>query len=45
VLAGISCLFSIENGAGVRGSQQTIYFMEYDGPLLRMYPVQVIGEA
>lgn len=45
VLGGISCSFPIENGAAVRGSRQTIYFMEYDGPLLRTYLVQVIGEA
>ena len=44
ILGGISCSFPIEDGKMVRGSRQTIYFMEYDGPLLRTYTVQVIGE-
>ena len=44
VIGGISCCFPIENGKVVRGSRQTIYFMEYDGPLERTYVVQVLGE-
>jgi secondary thiamine-phosphate synthase enzyme len=44
VIGGISCAFPIENGQIVKGSRQTIYFMEYDGPLERTYLVQVIGE-
>ncbi|MBZ5561826.1 MAG: secondary thiamine-phosphate synthase enzyme YjbQ [Acidobacteriia bacterium] len=44
ILGGISCMFPIENGKVVKGSRQTIYFMEYDGPLERMYFVQVLGE-
>ncbi len=44
ILGGISCSFPIEDGKMVRGSRQTIYFMEYDGPLLRTYMVQVLGE-
>jgi len=44
VVGGISCSFPIENGKMVRGSRQTIYFMEYDGPLLRTYTVQILGE-
>ena len=44
VLGGISCSFPIEEGKVVRGSRQTIYFMEYDGPLERTYLVQVLGE-
>jgi len=44
ILGGISCSFPIEDGKIVRGSRQTIYFMEYDGPLLRTYMVQVLGE-
>lgn len=44
ILGGISCSFPIENGKVVRGSRQTIYFMEYDGPLERTYMVQVLGE-
>lgn len=44
ILGGISCSFPIEKGKVVRGSRQTIYFMEYDGPLERTYMVQVLGE-
>jgi len=44
ILGGISCSFPIEDGKMVRGSRQTIYFMEYDGPLLRTYMVQILGE-
>jgi secondary thiamine-phosphate synthase enzyme len=44
VVGGISCCFPIERGKVVRGSRQTIYFMEYDGPLERTYVVQVLGE-
>ena len=44
ILGGISCMFPIENSKIVKGSRQTIYFMEYDGPLERTYFVQVLGE-
>jgi secondary thiamine-phosphate synthase enzyme len=44
IIGGIQCAFPIENGKIVRGSRQTIYFMEYDGPLERTYLVQVLGE-
>lgn len=44
IVGGIQCCFPIENGKIVRGSRQTIYFMEYDGPLERTYLVQVLGE-
>jgi len=44
VIGVISCTFPIENGKLVKGSRQTIYFMEYDGPLERIYFVQVLGE-
>jgi secondary thiamine-phosphate synthase enzyme len=44
ILGGIHCCFPIEDGKMVRGSRQTIYFMEYDGPLERTYMVQVLGE-
>ena len=44
VIGGISCCFPVENGKVVRGSRQTIYLMEYDGPLERTYVVQVLGE-
>ena len=43
IVGGISCSFPIENGKLVRGSRQTIYFVEYDGPLERTYMVQVLG--
>jgi secondary thiamine-phosphate synthase enzyme len=45
ILGGIQCSFPIENGTLVRGSRQTIYFMEYDGPLERTCLVQVMGEG
>ncbi|MGH9452509.1 MAG: secondary thiamine-phosphate synthase enzyme YjbQ [Terriglobia bacterium] len=45
ILGGIQCMFPIENGAMVKGSRQTIYFMEYDGPLERTCFVQVLGEG
>jgi secondary thiamine-phosphate synthase enzyme len=44
VLGGYNCFFPIEKGKVVRGSRQTIYFAEYDGPLARTYLVQVMGE-
>ncbi len=44
VIGGISCSFPVEKGKIVRGSRQTIYFVEYDGPLERTYMVQVLGE-
>jgi secondary thiamine-phosphate synthase enzyme len=44
IVGGIACSFPIENGKVVKGSRQTIYFMEYDGPLERTYMVQIMGE-
>lgn len=44
IVGGVSCTFPIENGKIVRGSRQTIYFMEYDGPLERTYLIQILGE-
>ena len=44
IVGGVSCTFPIENGKLVRGSRQTIYFMEYDGPLERTYLIQILGE-
>jgi hypothetical protein len=44
ILGGIQCVFPIENGKMVKGSRQTIYFMEYDAPLERTCHVQVIGK-
>jgi len=44
ILGGVSCFFPIENGKMIKGSRQKIYFVEYDGPLLRTFMVQVLGE-
>ena len=44
ILGGVSCTFPIENGQVVKGSRQKIYFVEFDGPLLRQFMVQVLGE-
>ena len=44
VLGGISCSFAISKGKMVKGGRQTIYFVEYDGPLSREYVVQVMGK-
>jgi secondary thiamine-phosphate synthase enzyme len=44
ILGGISCTFPLEDGKLVRGSRQSIYFMEYDGPLERTYLIQILGE-
>lgn len=44
ILGGIQVIFAIEDGKLVKGRRQTIYFMEYDGPLERTYIVQVSGE-
>jgi secondary thiamine-phosphate synthase enzyme len=44
IVGGISCTFPVENGKLVKGSRQTIYFMEYDGPLERTFLVQILGE-
>jgi len=43
-LLGFQVFFPIENGILVTGARQTIYFVELDGPQLRTYVVQVIGE-
>jgi len=43
IIGGIQVSFPIEKGRIVKGSRQRIYFAEYDGPLSRLYCVQVIG--
>jgi secondary thiamine-phosphate synthase enzyme len=43
-LLGMHTSFPIVDGEIVRGSRQTIYFVELDGPLWREYTVQVLGE-
>ena len=44
ILGGIQCFFPVEAGKMVRGGRQTIYFVEYDGPLVRTIFLQVMGE-
>jgi secondary thiamine-phosphate synthase enzyme len=43
-LLGFQVFFPIEEGRIVRGSRQTIYFVELDGPQYRTYVVHIIGE-
>jgi len=43
-MLGFQCLFPLENGRMVIGGRQTIFFVELDGPQLRTYIVQVLGE-
>lgn len=43
-LLGMHVSFPVAAGEIVRGSRQTIYFVELDGPLFREYTVQVLGE-
>ncbi len=44
VLIGYTTSFPISDGKIVKGSRQTIYFMEFDGPLERTMTVQVMGK-
>lgn len=44
-LLGFQACFPIENGKVVKGSRQTVYFVELDGPQQRGYVVQMIGES
>ena len=44
IIRRIQCMFPIENGRIVRGSRETIYFTEYDGPRERTYLAQVVGK-
>ena len=43
-LLGFQTFFPIEEGHMLSGSRQTIYFVELDGPQLRNYVVQIVGE-
>jgi secondary thiamine-phosphate synthase enzyme len=43
MLLGFQTFFPIENGEMVRGSRQTIYLVELDGPQSRDYVVQILG--
>jgi len=44
ILTGMSSFFPIQDGKMVISSTQTIYFLEFDGPLCRTFCVQVLGE-
>ncbi len=44
VLVGCSVSFPVSDRKIVKGSRQTVYFMEFDGPLERTISVQAIGE-
>jgi len=44
IISGINTFFPIQDGKIVMGGTQTIYFLEFDGPLYRKYCVQIIGE-
>jgi len=44
MVAGINTSFPVENGKVLKGSLQSIYFVEFDGPALRTYSVLVMGE-
>lgn len=44
LVTGVSESFPIREGKIVKGSLQAIYFVELDGPALRRYTIQVIGE-
>jgi secondary thiamine-phosphate synthase enzyme len=43
-LLGFEVFFPIENGEVVKGTRQTIYFVELDGPQERTWVLQVLGE-
>lgn len=44
ILTGMSTFFPIQDGKMVISGTQTIYFLEFDGPLCRTFCVQVLGE-
>lgn len=43
-LLGFQAYFPLQDGKMVTGSRQTIYFVELDGPQIRTYVVQILGE-
>ena len=43
-LLGFQAYFPVEEGEVVKGSRQTVYFVELDGPQERTYVIQVMGE-
>ena len=44
MLAGIHVFFPINDGKMVIGGLQDIYFIEFDGPCLRKFIVQIFGQ-
>jgi len=44
ILTGMSAFFPIQDGKMVISGTQTIYFLEFDGPLYRTFCVQILGE-
>ena len=44
VLAGYQVHFAILDGEVIKGGRQTVYFLEFDGPLERTVVVQVMGD-
>lgn len=44
IVSGHTVSFPVHESAIVKGSRQTIYFLEFDGPLKRYYNIQIIGE-
>jgi len=44
ILANYQVSFAVEEGKLVKGSRQTIYFLEFDGPLERTVVVQIMGD-
>jgi secondary thiamine-phosphate synthase enzyme len=43
-LLGMQVAFPVEGGKLTLGGRQTIYFVELDGPLRRMYMVHIVGD-
>ena len=44
LVAGYYVTFPVHNGGLVKGARQSIYFLEFDGPLLRYYNILILGE-
>jgi secondary thiamine-phosphate synthase enzyme len=44
-LLGFQTFFPVEGGKVVKGSRQTVYLVELDGPQERTYVIQILGNA
>jgi secondary thiamine-phosphate synthase enzyme len=44
-LLGFQTFFPVEGGKVVKGSRQTVYLVELDGPQERTYVIQIMGNA